>query len=212
MLEASRWLSAGLSAPRWRTLRATLARLFATDTPVFGGVFYPATLRAYMRAGRWVSVGNMSQAVRETLTLQLMWSAIPQDAMRQYANAPGPGTFTVWFETFMANMAATTRGCFSEYSMKVVLDLLVCSGRIQDWHLVRWPTGCPGYVATMNRLFPQLPRHDWLRAIHWLYREIGPQHSLNMAEVTMHLCWDKQRADGTLDDLQAKTRKRPREA
>jgi hypothetical protein len=60
--------------------------------------------------------------------------------------------------------------------------------------------------------FPQLPRQDWLRAIHWLYREIGPQHSLNMAEVTMHLCWDKRRADGTLDDLQAKTRKRRREA
>lgn len=211
-LEENRWLGAGLSAPRWHTLRAALARLFAARTPVFGGVFYPATLRAFMRAGRWVSIGNMSQANRETLTLQLMWNAIPQDAVNQYANTPGPGTFAVLYDTFMANMAATTRGIFSEYSMKLVLDLLVCSGRVADWHLVRWPTGCPGYAPTMRRLFPQLPKQEWLRGLHWLFREIGPLHSLSMPEVMMHLCWDKRRADGALDDMRATNRKRRREA
>ena len=44
----------GKHEPNWLGMEAALAKLYAESDPVWGGMFYPATLRAAKdKAGRW---------------------------------------------------------------------------------------------------------------------------------------------------------------
>jgi hypothetical protein len=187
----------------WKQLEKTLSTLFDSGAPVFGGVFYAPTLRRFSTDGgnSWQDVpSRMPQAAREALTVRLLIGSIPVTEVRAYIQSPSRETFAAWYDSFLSGVAATTKGCFAQYNMKLVLDLVTCSGHVPCHHLARWPIQCPGYQGSMARLFPGLPQAKWLQAFYYLYKSVGPSHGLRMAEVLMQLCWEKRRAAGTITD------------
>ena len=188
---------------KWSQLGETLRTLFASGAPVFGGVFYPPTLRKFSTDGgrRWQDVpSTMPPSAREALTIRLLTGCIPVTLVRAYVASPSQETFAAWYDQFLTAVATCTKGCFAQYNMKLLLDLVTCSGHVPCHHLARWPTECPGYQSSMARLFPDLPRAAWLRAFYYLYRSVGPSLGLKMAEVLMQLCWEKRRAAGSITD------------
>lgn len=185
--------------PKWHALERVLRQLFV-EGPVFGGVFYPAVLNQWRVPGTssWKSARSMDSAARERLSLQVLLDCIPKQAVACYEANPSTETFAAVCDQFMSAVQGSTKGVFSWYSWKVVLDLLNVSGRVPDHHIgSSWPTACPGYRLTMNRLFPCLPKQHWLTAFHWLHRQLSPRHgSLCLAETCMQLCWDHRRLAG----------------
>ena len=82
--------------------------------------------------------------------------------------------------------------------MKLTLDILVMLGHVDSSHLMVWPEECPGYKKNMGKVFPGLPRKEWINAFHWLYRELSSRYgrpALTLPDVLMSLCW-KEREDG----------------
>jgi hypothetical protein len=203
-MRATVWLQR-TGPPNWPALSAVLVHLFDSGRRVFGGLYYPATLRKYWADSCWKVVGPMPPAARELLTLQLLWGCLigaAAPAIAQYEARPSGQTFKHLCVSLMEATRSTTGGCFGEYHLKLLLGLLVCSGRVPSHHMTYWPTQCPGYTAALQRLFPGLPPTSWNAAVQYLYRYMGQHHGghLNIAEVAMHLCWDKRRRSGALAD------------
>lgn len=200
---ASAWLPR-IGNPSWEALAPVLRNLFDTGCRVFGGLYYPATLRSYRLFNVWNKVDQTPAAERELLTLQLLWACLVSigPSMAEYEASPSGQSFKQMCMSLMDAVKRYTKGCFGDYHLKLLLDLLVCSKRVPSHHMLYWPTSCPGYAATLKRLFPGLHPTSWLNAVHYLFRYMG-QHNgghLNIAEVAMHLCWDKRRKSGVLGD------------
>lgn len=192
------------SPPEWKYVHQALKRRSESGECLFGNAFYPATLKSYRRNTRapWRGVVGMSAARREVVSLGLLCDAIPNEALAAYESNPSGATFARWYDEFMENVAQTTRGVFSDYSMKCVLDLMVCSGAVSEQHLTRWPLRCPGYKKKMQEFFGTLHESHWLRAFFWMHRDLSLDHggALQLPEVLMHLCWAKKRDTGRLQD------------
>ena len=72
------------AAPDWVGMQNKLAELYAGQTPVWGGMFYPATLiAARSGTGKWVYFENQScpkeKALRDIHVFKCAWRAITQD-------------------------------------------------------------------------------------------------------------------------------------
>ena len=190
--------------PVWDKLQGALRVVFEGGGPVLSGVYYPSTLRSYSVDGiNWSGVAGLDSAAREFLTLRILWDSIPRQELADYVSDPSRETFAAWYDKFMGNIGMRQKGAFGEYNMKLILDLLLCSKRMRDEHISRWPIHCPGYQAPMRTLFPGMPKKHWYTAMLWLHREVAPRHNLLFAETLMHLCWDKRRQAGALKDSAA---------
>ena len=74
----------GSKGPDWRSMQKTLARMYAGLEPVWGGMFYPATLKAVKLAnGKTKMFKNVKtpaqQAERDIHLVKVVWSALQQD-------------------------------------------------------------------------------------------------------------------------------------
>ena len=129
---------------------------------------------------------------REIMSLRLLHAAIPISAIDAYEADPNATTFAEWYDSFTKNMRQTTVKLWGPFSMKAVLELLICCGRVRDNHLSRWPAECECYTPALQELFGDaLPSPERLKALHWIFYEMAMTHggTLNFADVTMHLCW-----------------------
>ena len=90
------------SPPDWVGMQNKLAELYAGQTPVWGGMFYPATLSAARsRTGNWKYFKNQSspkkKAFRDMRVFKCAWHAITQDTTPQtYLNALQQSCTTGW--------------------------------------------------------------------------------------------------------------------
>ena len=163
--------------------------------------YYSSTLRSYSADGRiWQGIAGLDPAARELLPLRLLWDSIPWQELADYRSDPSRDSFGVWYDKFWLNVGLRQKGAFGEYNMKLTLDLLICSKRVQEHHVSRWPTNCPGHHASMTALFPGMPKRQWYSAMLWLHRQVSPHHNLTFPNTFMHLCWEKRRQAGALND------------
>ena len=81
----------------------------------------------------YLFVGNE----KEIMSLKLLHAAIPISAIDAYEADPNATTFAEWYDSFTKNMRQTTVKLWGPFSMKAVLELLVCCGRVRDHHLSR---------------------------------------------------------------------------
>ena len=121
-------------------------------------------------------------------------------ACHGYSSHPCPATYEHLYDTIESQVGRRTKGIFGDYGLKLALDILICSGKVESAHITKWPMSCPGYEDTMKLVFPGLPKDKWFAAFLFLYREIGGIRKLKFPEVIMHLCWYKRRASGSLKD------------
>lgn len=191
--------------PDYEGIAAKLTDMKKRGETIFGGAFFPPTLKQYRfePAGKWCSCARLSVGDREVVSLKLIEKAIPREMMDAFERTPSRLAFSVWYDAFLAFFATRTRGLFSDYSFKCALDCLTLSGAVQDEHISRWPTKCPGYKAPLERLFGKdLPQSQYWDALVWLYREVTIEHGgkLRLPEVLMHLCWSLKRSSDVLRD------------
>ena len=169
------------TAPDWVGMQNKLAELYAGQTPVWGGVFYPATLiAARSGTGNWKYFKNQSspkeKAFRDMHVFKCAWHAITQDTTPQtYLKAlqrccttcwkadaieAGRVAFAQWYDSFYGYMSNHTKGWFGDYAMKLILDV-GCQCRIYssngstvfpDALLSRWPVNCPAYKGALVKM------------------------------------------------------------
>ena len=145
------------SRVNWKGIRKALQHIVDSDEKMFGGLFYPATLRKYrmLPERRWRACKRMGAAERETLSLRLLLAAIPSKECSNYDNNPSRQNWRLFVERYQSNVASTTVGLFSDYSMKCALDCLVLSSasRFPDSMISVWPSDCKGYVNAFKQLW-----------------------------------------------------------
>lgn len=194
--------------PDYEGIAAKLTDMKKRGETIFGGAFFPPTLKQYrfVPAGKWSSCARLSLGDREVVSFKLMEKAIPREMMDAFERAPSRLAFAMWYDAFLAFFGNCTRGLFSDYSFKCALDCMTLSGAVQDEHISRWPTKCPGYKAPLERLFGKdLPQSQYWQALLWVYREVTVGHGgkLRLPEVLMHLCWSLKRDSQVLRDSYA---------
>ena len=189
----------------WNGIRKALQNIIDSDEKMFGGLFYPATLRKYrmLPERRWRACKRMGAADRETLSLRLLLSAIPSKECANYDKNPSRENWRMFVERYQSNVASTTRGLFSDYGMKCALDCLVLgsASRFPDSMISVWPTDCSGYVKAFKKLWRvSVPRDQRFLALCYIFMEVSKHHGgrLRFPEVCMHLCW-MLRADAIRD-------------
>ena len=219
------------TAPNWIGMEKKLAELYAQQTPVWGGMFYPSTLIAAMDGtGKWKyfkkSSGPNDQAYRDMHVFRCAWDAITQDTTPQrYLKAlqrcyttgweqdaieAGRLAFAQWYDGFYDYMSTHTKGWFSDYAMKCILDV-GCQCRISsskgstvfpDVLLSRWPVNCPAYrPALVKMLKPKFKKKKFgqkikLKSLMYVHavlsKELGGPGTHCVSTTLAHLCWQKR--------------------
>jgi hypothetical protein len=179
--------------PDWIGMENKLTQLYEDPTPVWGGMFYPATLIAAKGDyGNWKSFRNLTtarqKASRDLHVFKAVWKAICRDdtasnyllahqrcsttCWQAYAIKDAREAFAKWYDSFYDYMSANTRGWFNDYAMKCILDVGTnCSINstnsspvFPDALLSRWPVNCPAYSASLKRMFKPTFKKKPLRA------------------------------------------------
>ena len=168
--------------PDWDGLVCELASLYSSPQPVWGGMFYPSTLKAVRNNnGRWRQFrnhgNNQQRAVRDVHVFKVVWTALCKDntaeaylKARQQCSTTcwqGPAiriardSFAAWYDSFYNHLKQNTRGWFNDYAMKCILDvpcncsikLTMGSPVFPDTLMSKWPVNCPAYAKGIKNLF-----------------------------------------------------------
>ena len=140
-------LQPGGNAPDWAGMQTTLAQLYSKGK-VWGGMFYPSTLRAGKSRGRgWRTFRKLrtsaQKAERDILAFKIVWDGItagatqPGELLDEYfearkklsadhtfeAYAKARTTFAAFYDAFNAHMHNHTSGFWGDYSFKILLDV-----------------------------------------------------------------------------------------
>ena len=171
----------GKDEPDWPGMQAALAELYAGPDAVWGGMFYPATLRAAKSEnGRWQKLRGATpkqKAARDMHVFKAAWVALCKDEsaaeyMKQRRCCASKGwsaenvdaaraAFERWYHSFYTHMDSHTNGWFGDYAMKCILDVgtnctikATTDGRhvFPDAVLSTWPVNCPAYTTGVKKL------------------------------------------------------------
>ena len=171
----------GIREPDWAGMEVELANLYAGSDPVWGGMFYPATLRkAKCESGRWRkfrAATPADKAKRDVQVFKVVWAAIcSNDSAAAYMKQrqrcsstcwkkndvhKAREAFKRWYVSFYDHINDHTKGWFGDYAMKCILDVGTnCSikgtkGKKQvfpDAVLSKWPVDCPRYKKQLRKL------------------------------------------------------------
>ena len=133
----------GKNEPNWLGMEAALAKLYAGSDAVWGGMFYPATLRAVKdKTGRWRKLQAATpkqQAKRDMHVFTTVWAALCKDEsaatyMKQRQRCSSTcwkqkdvdaarEAFEGWYDCFYKHMGKHTKCWFGDYAMKCILDV-----------------------------------------------------------------------------------------
>ncbi len=217
--------------PSWIGMEKKLAELYAQQTPVWGGMFYPSTLSAVLdRTGNWKCLksieGPNDQAYRDMHVFQCAWDALTHDTTPQrYLKAlqrcyttgwkldaveAGRLAFAQWYDGFYNYMSTHTKGWFSDYAMKCILDV-GCQCRISSTKsstvfpgplLSRWPVNCPAYKGALVKLLkPRFKKKKFcqklkLKSLMYVHavlsKELGGPGTHCVSSTLAQLCWQKR--------------------
>ena len=171
----------GKDEPDWLGMEAALAKLYAESDPVWGGMFYQASLRAAKdKTGRWRKLQAATpkqQAKRDMHVFTAVWAALCKDEsaatyMKQRQRCSSTcwkqkdveaarEAFERWYDCFYEHMGNHTKGWFGDYAMKCMLDVGTnCTIRatkdnrqlFPDAVLSKWPVNCPAYKTGVKKL------------------------------------------------------------
>ena len=171
----------GDRAPDFQRMEKALAKLYAAKAPVWGGMFYPATLKVVMfRNGKVKHFHKIStptqKANRDIQVFKTIWSAlVKDDTLQSYYESrvaltkdsayqpvmAARESFAAWYDSFYSHLKRHTKGWFGDYAMKCLLDVgcAVTLQKIQDKRAVfpnevlsKWPIGCPAYAKGVKKL------------------------------------------------------------
>ena len=167
--------------PDFKGMEKALVKLYAARDPVWGGMFYPATLKAVtLLNGRVKLLPKATtptlRANRDIHAIKHIWSALEKDGTLQayyscrqalsHDSASQPvvaarNAFATWYDSFYDHLKHHTKGWFGDYAMKCILDVgcTVTLHSIGDTRpvfpdevLSRWPVNCPAYSAGLKNL------------------------------------------------------------
>ena len=82
-----------------------------------------------------------------------------------------------------------TRGKYSDYSIKCMLDALLCDGSLAPRHICTWPMECPAYKERRPKLFPGVPRNMFFTAACYYHSLIYRRHGFHFGDSLAQLCW-----------------------
>ena len=140
-------LQPGTKGPKWGSMQTRLAQLYS-EGKVWGGLFYPSTLRAGKSRGRgWRSFKKLrtssDKAARDILAFRIVWDGIsvgatqPGALLSKYfesrkklsadhsyeAYRKARATFAAFYDAFDAHLRKYTCGFWGDYSFKLLLDV-----------------------------------------------------------------------------------------
>ena len=170
-----------------------MASLYAGPEPVWGGMFYPATLKAVRASsGRFKCFRDVStpalKANRDVHAFKAVWSALQKDdklatyyKRRKVLSHDGASqpvvaardAFGAWYDSFYEHVTHHTKGWCGEYAMKCILDVGcnatvhgITDGRqvFPDEVLSRWPVNCPGYGTGLQKVLKREYKSTVMRA------------------------------------------------
>ncbi len=171
----------GKDEPNWLGMEAALAKLYAESDAVWGGMFYPATLRAAKgKTGRWRKLQAATpkqQAKRDMHVFTTVWAALCIDEsaashMKQRQRCSSTcwkqkdvdaarEAFERWYDGFYDHMDNHTKGWFGDYAMKCILDVGTnCTIKATNDNMQvfpgalvsKWPVNCPAYKTGVKKL------------------------------------------------------------
>lgn len=139
---------------------------------------------------------------RDVISMACLYEAAMHTSLAcaAYERNPSKEAYTVLYDSIERETTTRTKGIFGEYGLKLTLDILICSGRVDSAHVTKWPMNCDGYPETMKAVFPGLHKKHWMAAMLYVYREIGGKYGYSFPEVAMHWCWHKRRKSNMMDD------------
>ena len=181
-----------------------------------GGLFYTPKLKAYRSDfdERMKKVPKAktprAKAERDMVALQSVWKSIPvtagkdfEEAFRKDEQTLARKHFSIFFDSFNANMHILTEGFCGDYEMKITLDVVCGIGWLPDPLISRWPAQCPAYAGALAALYPgvKMSKDDKYYALMYMHACLSKQLGAATATVPITLaqtCWFK-RAGGTHD-------------
>ena len=226
-----RYAVAHQRGPDWIGMENKLTQLYEDPSPVWGGMFYPATLIAAKdEEGEWKTFRHLTtakqKANRDMHVFKAVWKALCRDdtaskyllahqrcsttCWQTEAIEAGRQAFANWYDSFYDYMSANTRGWFSHYAMKCILDVGTnCSIHstnnspvFPDALLSKWPINCPAYSAALRSKFKSKFKKKTLRAdlkfkclmyVHAvLSKKLGGLGIHGVSSTLAHLCWQKR--------------------
>jgi hypothetical protein len=193
------------SLPKWSAMEEIIAERYAAKNKVFGGFYDSPVMTAYSEDNgqTWKDVLQMPSAKRDVLAAKLIWESRPGAALRNYRAEPSREAFRKVYDTFRKNASKRLKGAMGPYQIKCTLDPLVIGGWVQQGHLCCWPVNCPGYESGYPVYFPGMRKSpaNKLKALYFFHKEMKKfVPKLCFAETVSHLCWDKRRKTGKLQD------------
>ena len=185
--------------PNWLKMKTVCEIFQKNGRPLNGGFFRHTTLKHYRTTlnDKWrpAPKGN---AARQALSCRLAWQAMPTDAVQTYAENPCRDTFREALHGFQAALSGKhglTSGKYSDYSVKCMLDALLCDGSVSPRDIGTWPMECPAYRHKLPQLFPGLPRNMFFMAACYYRKLIYRTHGFHIADSLAQLCWAHRAGD-----------------
>ena len=137
---------------------------------------------------------------RDTAGIKLAWQALPKAVLVCYQENPSRDFFKAALLQFQANLANLQKGMMGDYMVKLMLDVVVMAGAVENGTISSWPAHCPAYLAAIPKLYPGIPTEDWFLAFsHW-HHFIGSSRGMSLAQALAQLCWEERRKSGVLKD------------
>ena len=178
--------------PDFKSMEKALVKLYAAREPVWGGMFYPATLRAVTFLNGRVKLFAKTntpplKANRDIQVFKTIWSALEKDGTLQayyncrqelsHDSASQPVVaariaFATWYDSFYDHLKRHTKGWFGDYAMKCILDVGSCVTlhHIRDKRNVfpdevfsRWPVNCPAYAGGLKKLLTRTYKGKYMK-------------------------------------------------
>ena len=128
--------------PNWKKMKIVFQSFYKNGLPLNGGYFRQTTLKHYRTSSQkeWCPA-PAENATQQALACRLAWRALPEDEVRAFAKDPSRETFREAchkFQLALSGPDGLTSGKYSDYSVKCMLDALLCEG---SYLLVTSPRG-----------------------------------------------------------------------
>ena len=220
--------------PDFKSMEKSLVKLYAARQPVWGGMFYPSTLKAVTFLNGRVKIFPKPttptlQANRDIHVFRTIWSALEKDnTLQAYYNCrrelsrdnaaqqvvAARNAFASWYDSFYDHIATHTKGWFSDYVMKCILDV-GCSVTLHhipdrrtvfpDEVLSKWPVNCPAYGPGLKKLLTRSYKgapmkrglkHKLLMHVHCVVsKKLGGNPPHWLSSTLAQLCWEKRQVN-----------------
>ena len=169
-----------------------------------GGVFYSGGALTWYRFGsstkpaKWEKCEDTLDFIsKKILALKVMWHVAGtfKESYDSLQRQPSRQCWKACTQDFLAKLHEHTKGCFSDYSMKISLDGVLLSQPCLEKVISWWPMKCTAYEKGPPVLYPECTRSQedlFLAGCHFHHNLKAKLPKFCLRDSLAQTCWMKR--------------------